>query len=67
MVITYEINRCKQEQSLAEVQKTITIYDFALVSKLQPVSWYAMESKRGVLLSTHVRPAMRNNGNNQNN
>ena len=35
MVLHYEINHSKPEQSLAEVQKTIAIYDFALVSKLQ--------------------------------
>ena len=29
MVIRWEINSSKQEQSLAEVQKTIAIYDFA--------------------------------------
>ena len=34
MVIHKEINCRKREQSLAKVQKTISLYYFALVSKL---------------------------------
>ena len=50
VVIHWEINR---EQSLAEVQKTIAIYDFTFVN-----SWQVMERKRGVWLSMLVRPAI---------
>ena len=35
MVIHQKLNRCMQEQSLAEVQKTIAIYEFALVSNFR--------------------------------
>ena len=34
MAIHYKTNHSKQEQSLPEAQKTITIFDFILVSKL---------------------------------
>ena len=57
MVIHSEINYRKKEQSLAEVQKTIALYDFALVS----YSWLAIERKSGILLSMLVSPAIRNN------
>ena len=69
MVIHLEINSHKKNQSFAEVQKTIALYYFTLVSKfcILVSKFRAGDGKKAWCLSSMlVLPAIRSNENIQN-